>query len=156
MNIRSFDQKLGKLLRALSVLSLSALFVLLIGNVFFRFVPIFSFGWFDEIVELMFAYFVFYGAAALWREKEHFQVYFIPSKLKGKWRKAIDTMIDVINIAFLSMLFYYGLDLTIRAADWTPIFKLPKRIWYSCIPISSLLMLIYSTFSLYSRFKKEA
>ena len=42
-----------------------------------------SFGWFDEIVEMLIARVVFLGAA-LRRENEHFVVVFLPDYLKGK------------------------------------------------------------------------
>lgn len=151
--IRSFDKALGKFLRAMSIFSLGALFFLVLGNVVFRFIPIFSFGWFDEIVEMMFAYFVFYGAAALWREGEHFVVYLIPSKFKGKVRKAFDITISVINVIFFLVLFLYSLKLTIIATDWTPIFRLPKRILYSCMPVSGAIMLLYSVVSFICQFR---
>lgn len=156
--IRSFDRILGKFLRGMSIFSLSALFFLVLGNVVFRFIPVFSFGWFDEIVEMMFAYFVFYGSAALWREGEHFVVYLIPSKFKGNAKRAFDIIISIINILFFLTLFLYSLKLTIIASDWTPIFRLPKRILYSCMPVSGFIMLLYSVASFICQlgFKSEA
>lgn len=151
--IKGFDRALGKFLRGMSIFSLSALFFLVLGNVVFRFIPVFSFGWFDEIVEMMFAYFVFYGSAALWREGEHFVVYLIPSRFKGKARKALDIAISIINILFFLTLFIYSLKLTVIATDWTPIFRLPKRILYSCMPISGFIMLLYSIASFICRLK---
>lgn len=150
---KSLDKTLGKFLRGMSIFSLSALFFLVLGNVVFRFIPIFSFGWFDEIVEMMFAYFVFYGSAALWREGQHFVVYLIPSKFKGNVRRAFDIAINVINILFFLTLFIYSLKLTVIATDWTPIFRLPKRILYSCMPISGFIMLLYSIASFIEQLK---
>ncbi|KUK14138.1 MAG: TRAP transporter small permease subunit [Synergistetes bacterium] len=153
--LNKLDRFMGKFLRFMSLFSLVALFFLVLGNVVFRFIPIFSFGWFDEIVEMMFAYFVFYGSAALWREGEHFVVYLIPSKFKGNARRAFDITIGIINILFFLVFFLYSLELTIRATDWTPIFRLPKRILYSCMPVSGFIMLLYSIASFISCFRKE-
>jgi len=140
-----FDIAVGKFLRAVTAATLGLLFVLLLGNVFFRFVPIFSFGWFDEIVEMCFAYFVFFGSAALFRENEHFVINLIPGKLKGRMSgKALSLCIEVVNLLFFAVLFYYSLEITLRAADQTPIFKLPKKLLYVCIPASSFAMSVYA------------
>jgi len=154
-SLKDLDKLLSKFLRFMSIFSLSALFFLVLGNVVFRFIPIFSFGWFDEIVEMMFAYFVFYGSADLWREREHFVVCLIPAKFKGNVRRAFDITIAIINILFFLVFFWYSLELTLRATDWTPIFRLPKRILYSSMPISGFIMLIYSVASFLSCFKRE-
>ncbi len=45
--------------------------ILITANVFVRFFPVVSLHWFDEIIELLYAYLVFYGAAALWITREH-------------------------------------------------------------------------------------
>lgn len=139
------DRFLGRILRGISVVTLALLFLLLIGNVFFRFVPVFSFGWFDEIVEMIFAYFVFFGSAALWREKEHFVLTLVPDMLKGKASgRFLTVAIECVSLVFFGVLFFYGLELTLRASDQTPIFKMSKKLLYLCIPVSSLFMLLYS------------
>jgi TRAP-type C4-dicarboxylate transport system permease small subunit len=147
--LKTIDRLTGKALRGISIVTLGMLFILLIGNVFFRFVPVFSFGWFDEIVEMVFAYFVFFGSAALWREREHFRLCLVPDKLKGTQAgKVLAIVIDSAGIIFFLVLFVYSLELTIRAADQTPIFKLSKRLLYVCIPIASFTMLLYSAAAL--------
>jgi TRAP-type C4-dicarboxylate transport system permease small subunit len=147
--LKTIDRFTGKVLRTISVATLGLLFILLVGNVFFRFVPVFSFGWFDEIVEMTFAYFVFFGSAALWREREHFRLCLVPDKLKGRPAgRVLDIVIDTAGIVFFAVLFIYSLELTLRAADQTPIFKLSKRLLYVCIPISSFIMLLYSAAAL--------
>jgi len=147
------DRVVGKTLRGISMIALALLFFLLLGNVFFRFVPIFSFGWFDEIVEMVFAYFVFFGSAALWREREHFRVCLVPDTLKGKWKRFIDLFIEGCGVLFFFILLVYSIELTLRATDQTPIFKLSKRILYLCVPFSSFVMLIYATLSFASRLR---
>ena len=147
--VKKIDRITGKALRGISIVTLGLLFLLLMGNVFFRFVPVFSFGWFDEIVEMVFAYFVFFGSAALWREREHFRLCLLPDKLKGtRAGRVLDIVIDAAGIIFFLVLFVYSLELTLRAADQTPIFKLSKRLLYVCIPISSFIMLVYSAAAL--------
>jgi len=151
--IARIDRATGKALRGISVLCLGFLFFLLLGNVFFRFVPIFSFGWFDEIVEMVFAYFVFFGSAALWRERQHFRVCLFPDTLQGRWKRILDLCIEGCSVLFFLVLFIYSTELTLRATDQTPIFKMSKRILYLCMPVSSFIMLIYSSVSLVSTWR---
>lgn len=149
--VTRIDRGMGKVLQGISTLCLGFLFFLLLGNVFFRFVPIFSFGWFDEIVEMVFAYFVFFGSAALWRERQHFRVCLVPDALQGKkWKRILDLCIEGCSVLFFLVLFIYSMELTIRATDQTPIFKMSKRILYLCMPVSSFIMLIYASASFVS------
>ena len=66
---------IGLILSALKVITITSFVILTIlisANVFVRFFPIASLHWFDEIIELLYAYLVFYGAAALWITHEPF------------------------------------------------------------------------------------
>jgi hypothetical protein len=72
--LRGVDRFVLTLLKAFTILCFSLLTVLISANVFVRFFPMVSLHWFDEIIELLYAYLVFYGAAALWITREHFSV----------------------------------------------------------------------------------
>ena len=78
------DRALLLVLRSICVCCFSLLLLLLAGNVFVRYFPVAAFYWFDEVVEWMFAWMVFFGAAALWARNEHFRLEWINEKLKGK------------------------------------------------------------------------
>lgn len=157
--LRGVDRTVGVALRVISMVCLVILLLLLTGNVLNRFVvPLsglrgFSFGWFDEIVEWSFAWMVFFGAAALWREKEHFVVDWLTAKLRGKTGGyVLSVILDLISLSFFLVFAVYGWRLTARASDWTPIFKLPKRLLYLCLPASGILMSIYSVRNLLADF----
>ena len=57
-SLSSLDRTLGFIMRNICIVCLVFLLLLLTGNVFFRFVTIISMGWYDEIVELLFAWLV--------------------------------------------------------------------------------------------------
>jgi TRAP-type C4-dicarboxylate transport system permease small subunit len=161
--LKSVDGLLGKALRILSAACLIILLLLLAGNVLNRFlVPLsglhsFSFGWFDEIVEWSFAWMVFFGAAALWREKEHFEVDWLSSKLKGKTGGfLLEVVLELISLSFFLVFTLFSLRLTARADDWTPIFKLPKKLLYLCLPASGILMSLYSVRNLAASLRELA
>jgi TRAP-type C4-dicarboxylate transport system permease small subunit len=143
--LKSVDRMIGCFLKWGSVLLLTLVFFLLIANVFFRFYPIVSFGWFDEVVEMLIAWMVFLGAAALWRENDHFTITFLPELLQGKRAGfALDIIINLVSLAFIGVFTYYSYNLTMRAADWTPVINMPKKLLYASMPISGFFMVIYS------------
>ena len=103
-----------------------------------RFVPVVSLHWFDEILEMLYAYLIFYGAAALWITREHFSVgdWIGATILKGSRTKYLyRAVLEVLVLIFAAIFFYYSLRLTILAQDVTNVFAIPKRILYSCMPV---------------------
>jgi TRAP-type C4-dicarboxylate transport system permease small subunit len=132
-------------LRSICVCCFSLLLLLLAGNVFVRYFPVAAFYWFDEVVEWMFAWMVFFGAAALWARDEHFRLDWINVKLKGTLAGYLFTVVlELISLFFIIIFFYQALQLTILAKDWTPVFNISRRYLYVCMPISGLIMVIYS------------
>ncbi len=65
-SLKWIDKVILNTLKAMTITGFVFLTLLISANVFVRFVPIVSLHWFDEIIELIYAYLVFYGAAALW------------------------------------------------------------------------------------------
>jgi TRAP-type C4-dicarboxylate transport system permease small subunit len=133
-------------LKAMTITGLIFLTLLISANVFVRYVPVASLHWFDEIIELLYAYLVFYGAAALWISREHFGVGdWIEKRIRNTGMKyGYRLVIELFVIGFVVIFFYYSLRLTILARDVTNVFAIPKRILYSCLPISGAIMILYS------------
>ncbi|WP_108661817.1 TRAP transporter small permease [Acuticoccus kandeliae] len=144
--LRTCDRVLGFVLRAVPVLCLSALFVILFANIISRYFQLWSLAWFDEIVETLFAYLVFIGAAALWREGEHFRVDWVESALHGRARALLRLLVSLLSLAFLIIMTIKGYDLAVRSRAVTPILGYPTAYVYAAIPISGAIMLIYSLF----------
>jgi TRAP-type C4-dicarboxylate transport system permease small subunit len=102
--------------------------------------------WFDEIVEMLFSALVFYGAAALWITKGHFSAgdwiskFLTSQRIKNTYR----TVLELIILIFTSLFLFYTFNLFMNANDVTNALAIPKRILYSCMPISGIIMLLYS------------
>jgi TRAP-type C4-dicarboxylate transport system permease small subunit len=121
------------------------LLLILSGNVFVRYLPIAAFYWFDEVVECLFAWMVFLGAAALWARDEHFRLEWINKKIKGaQMGHAVSAGLELISLFFLAIFFYQAMRLTALARDWTPVFNVSRRYLYVCMPISGSIMVGYS------------
>lgn len=147
----AIDKVVDNILKYISIMCMAFLFVILIFNVFFRLVPIlslvptFSMGWFDEIVELLFAWLIMTASSYLCKHGEHFRVDIIQMQLKGKRSLYIlETVIDLITLVFYVGLMFYGYRLAAQAVQTTPVLMMQKKWMYSCIPINALLMVIFT------------
>jgi TRAP-type C4-dicarboxylate transport system, small permease component len=112
------------------------------ANILLRIFPITSLHWSDVIVELCFAWLVFYGAAGVWMAKGHFSVGdWIGKRLKAeRAKRGYRLLLELIVLAFAGIFFYCSLNLTLRAREVTSVFHIPKKLVYSCMPISSLII----------------
>ncbi|HEX9900445.1 MAG TPA: TRAP transporter small permease [Candidatus Methylomirabilis sp.] len=140
------DRALAAVLRWGSMLCLAFLLVLLAAGVLVRFAPLFSMGWADEVVELAFAWMVFLGTAALWRENAHITVTFLPDLLGGtRGGRLLEGLVTLLALGFLVTFTWEGWLLTGQAAgNRTPILELPKPMWYVALPLSGLVMIGYT------------
>ncbi len=145
--LKKIDRMALAVLKALTITLFLLLSLLVSANVLVRFVPVVSLHWFDEIVEMLYAYLIFYGAAALWITREHFSVgdWIGPMILKGsRARYLYRAVLEVLVLIFAIIFFYYSLRLTVLAQDVTNVFAIPKRVLYSCMPVAGAIMIIYS------------
>ena len=140
------DRALEAVLRWMSIVCMFILVVLVCALVFIRFFPVFSMGWADEIVELAFAWMVFMGTAAVWRSHEHITIDFIPQALAGtRAGRVLDVVVNVLVLGFLGVFTWQGWFLTIQArSNTSPMLTMPKPFWYAVIPVSGLLMIVYT------------
>jgi TRAP-type C4-dicarboxylate transport system permease small subunit len=132
-------------LKWMSVFCLVSLFLLISAGVFVRFVPISSMGWADEIIELGFAWMTFLGSTVLWREKTHFNVDLIPTKLADTLAgRMLDVCLGLLSMVFFLILSYEGWNLALSVEDRSPILALPKILWYVTVPVCATIMLGYT------------
>ena len=150
------DRIVGIALRGGSSFCISSLWIIVTAIVLFRFLPIFPMGWTDEIVELLFAWMVFIGAAELCRQRKHFTVDLIPNMLAGtRTGHVLGIVVQLLALAFLLVFTYEGALLAIQATDRSPVFEYPKTIWYMSIPISGIIMVGYTLRDLWGFFKRQ-
>lgn len=150
------DQIIGVTLRAIAISCLIVLMFILGANVLARITGWFSMGWYDEIIELCFSWMVFFGAAELWRENQHFRIDWLYYALPRAKRRAHTALITSINIFFLGFLFVEGWNLTERSSALTPIIGFPVAVLYICIPVSASIMLVYAIVDLFKHSPRHA
>jgi len=143
--LHTIDKTVGVLLRATASFCLAALFAIVFANVLSRYFQLGSMAWFDEIVQALFAWMVFIGAAALWRENEHFRVDWLSAMLgESRSGSRLHMAVSLLSIGFLGLMTWKGLDLTLRSRAVTPILNVPVAFLYVSIPIAGAVMTIYS------------
>ena len=143
--LTKLDNLIFKSFNVIAMTFLVILFLLMSINVILRFYPIITIGWFDEIIELLFVWMIFCEAAVLWKLKEHPYIDLVESKIKNDVnRYKLFILIEFINISFLSVFVYYSSSLIINATAWSPIFKIPKKIYYLSMPLTGVYMIACS------------
>ena len=149
--LNHIDRVLTQVLKWVCIGLFSAITVILTLNIFFRFVPVMSMHWFDEILELLYGALIFYGAAAVWVTHSHFSV--------GDWlskhlhsvraRFVYRLIVELMSLVFIAIFFKYAYELTIQTEEQTTAFAMSKKWLYACMPISGGIMVLYSLKNMY-------
>jgi TRAP-type C4-dicarboxylate transport system permease small subunit len=140
------DRLLTVILKCITIAIFLVLTAIVSANILLRFFPITSLHWLDEIVEMSFAALVFYGAAGVWMVKGHFSVgdWFGRLAKNERLRNAYRLILELITLLFAAVLLYYSWNLVKRSIEVTSVFQIPKKVLYSCMPASALIMVSYS------------
>jgi TRAP-type C4-dicarboxylate transport system permease small subunit len=143
--LKKIEDRLALSLRWATVGCFVGLLFLIGVGIFVRFIPFFSMGWADEVIEWAFAWMVFLGTAVLWRERTHFRVDLIPNWLAGsKAGRMLEIFLSLLSLVFFVVFTYQGGVLTLRTTDNSPILDLPKAAWYIVMPISGAAIIGYT------------
>ena len=89
---------------------------------------------------------IFITAAQITRERSHFSVDLLPTKLKGKALGVLlNLFITVLSIVFFVVFLDYSVQLTMKATTFSlsPILKVSDRVPYSSMPTCCVICLIY-------------
>lgn len=142
---KSIDNKIVIFLKIMTISCFVLLSILVSIRVFNRFIPIISTNWSDEVIELLYAWLVFYGIAAIFQSNSLIRITFLLSKIKNlKKLHLYNIFLEILMFGFIVIYFIESLKLTIKANDVTSILAFPKRLSYSCMPIGGLFLIIYS------------
>ena len=151
--IQKIDWTVGVTLHGVMLATLAALLVLVALVVVTRVFSLPSAGWTDELIEFLFAWLIFAGAASLWRERGHFAVTLIADTVKSERIKAATALLsELLCIVFIAVFTYQSWILIATAGnEASPVFSLPRTYWYICMPIAGVIMLAYSFTWLFQR-----
>lgn len=154
--MNQISEAVGRALRAFTMCSFSAICLLMILNVASRFLPMGSTGWSDEIIELLLVWTVFMAIAEVWRQGQHFKVDLVPDLLRGSAAGVVLEMLTAAGcLVFLVTFIWQATDLMLQANDVSPIFSWSRRWWYLPMPLSALLMTLFSLHRLVMRLQGD-
>ena len=143
--LKCIDLILGAAMRWFCVVNFIGLTAVLSAVVFIRFFPVAKLSWSDEIIEWMMAALIFIAAAALWRERDHFQIEIIAEKVSGTlFGRVFFFVIEILTAVFITFFAIYSLDLTLSVGRSSPILSWPMTWWYATMPVAGFIMLAYS------------
>ena len=123
-----------------------AMAVIMVMNVVLRYCFSFSFNWGDEILRYMCVYMSFLGIAAGFRYGTHIGVsVFVEKFFPEKSRKFFRILSDLVTIAFLILLIWFGFVLTqriISSGQVSAALKIPMYLIYGIVPVTSVFSII--------------
>ena len=137
------------ILKNLDAYAAGALFavtmVLVIMNVFTRYVLNFVIAWSEEVATSCFVYTVFIGAAWCLRTRQHVGVDLLVDRLPEKAREVVHFLTDVVIFVLNSYVTYLAvLFMRSSKAKTMPIMKISVNYLYAALLIGFGLMAIYS------------
>lgn len=140
----ALERRFAQFMRIIASLCFLGIAVVVLFNILSRFAPGLSAQWFEEITELLASWMVFIGAAALWRDKDHFRVAMLDDLLRGRSRQFFHFAAAAISLAFLVILARFGAELVFRTATVSPILQWPRAWWFVSVPIAATIMSLYT------------
>ena len=141
---------LDRLITLWCMLLLSAMTVVVILSVFFRYVFSITYVWSEELITMLFIGASFFGCILAVKEKAHIVVDLLLKKLPPRALKAANVVISLVNIFLQGILIDASL-VWIEAAGGspTPGMRLPAYVFYSFLPITSALIIVYEMAGIY-------
>ena len=146
-----------KLLNYIAMIFLMIMVIVVSATVFTRYVFNFTLRWSDEVALLMMIWFGFIGMALGVKESIHLSIEFFMSLLPARLQKVVYWIEDILVGLFGWFLLRYGWQLY-NATKRT---RLPATQWsrgllFIILPISGLLIIIYSLAKMFGILAHEA
>ena len=127
-----------------AVFLVMASFVVLIAEVFLRYVFGSSMEWTDEISRLLLVWMTFTGIGLVILERKEIFAQVFSQKLSAQGKKYWSTLIDILALAFNIFLIIFGLQMTLFSSDIkTESLDLPFSFFYVSIPVGAFLAAVY-------------
>lgn len=135
--MRTFSRSVWAVVERLALAAFVAMLVLVIAQVFFRYVVQVSVPWTEEAARWFYAYQIFLGCTIAARDKLHLQLTFVLERFPPRLQAAVECCIAVGGLIFLAGIIWGGVVMvwatsTVEAGS----FSLSMSYLYLSIPIS--------------------
>ena len=154
--LRKIDTGIGILEEAVSIFALSIIIVIVIAQVFLRYVLSSGILWGDEVVQNLLVIMVMFGAPAVSRRLLHTDLRVFLNMMPRMLRIPVKALIGLIGLTFLSMFLFSSTKYAFDAHGmFTTVLKIPMTYVYLILPIGAALMLYEYVKTLPAEFKSK-
>lgn len=151
--MNKFLKLFDKTLSVISIVMVGLLAVGVILTVFLRYFFSISYGWVEEFLTMLFVSINFLCTAVCIREKQHISISFFTEKFAGVKKTISDIFIQVCIIAVSVFLCIYSCRwIGSVGSTVSPSSGIPFGIFYSIVPISSVISVFYCFVNILSHF----
>ena len=128
----------------------AVILLLTFAGVFFRYILNDSIIWAEEVIRYAFIWMFFLCMPEATRTGAHICLDYFPTHVYGKLKVILNVFIEAVNNAFLVIVVYFGMKITIlNMAQSSPALEIPYGYVYIALPIGGSLMILFSLYRIY-------
>lgn len=141
---------IDKAMRSLCAVAMAALTLLVIWQVFTRYILNHPSTWSEELAAYMFAWVTVFGAAYVFGKREHMNIPVIVERFSSVNQNSLQILAEVLNLIFaLTVMVYGGFEITqLTMGQLSSSLPLQMGYFYMCIPISGIFITLYSVLNI--------
>lgn len=154
--LNKMDKALHFILKTLVVVLFIAMVILIAAQVYTRFFTDSSLTWSEELARYTMVYMVFLAAVLVAREKGHICIDDVVRRLSVKGRTAVLCISSLLQILFFATVVWGAYRLFPTASlRVSPAIGIPIPYVYFCVPLSCVMMLVYTVRDLVHLFTRK-
>lgn len=154
MILTNINAKIMKPLNWMIVFSMAVLTFLVFLQIVNRFIFKMPLPWTDEFAKYAFVWLAMYGSAKAVREKSHIFVDILELYLKGIPGRICAYAAEIISLIFYIILLIVSAPWALDNMDvWADSAQISMGFFYTCIPVSAFLMILFAIENLLLRVK---
>jgi TRAP-type C4-dicarboxylate transport system permease small subunit len=100
--------------------------------------------WAEEFSRYSFIWVVFLGAVICTKRKRHIAIESLVQIMPQNWQLLFQVSVDLLILALMAVIFYYGWLLTFSATQITATLKVRQYVVYIVVPVSAGLIFLYT------------
>ena len=146
--MKNIKEKISQIMNGIHLGSIYFAMALLVGmaiviiiNVFMRYVLNSGLRWGEEVAKLLMVWFTFIAMAVGVKQGLHISLHLLPKKLPVRLEKFLVFLKDIITFIIASVFFIYGIKLVqFTSRSIMPATEWPSSILYLILPIAAVLI----------------
>jgi len=141
--LNRFNKKIDTVSSAVLNITITAIFIIVVVSVFFRYVIGNAISWSEEVSKFILVYMCFIGASTVMIRGGHVGIQYFYNRARGIAKVILVIFSETIILATLVMLVWYGWDITLTAFPQrsTAVPWLSVGAVYICMPLGALMMI---------------